>query len=276
MPTYDPELEALEIQLLLEALFRHYGYDFRDYARASLTRRVQNFLRDEGLPTVSALQDRTLHDPACFARLLPALTVNVTALFRNPGFFRAFRETVVPLLRTYPFIRIWSAGCSTGEEVYSLAILLEEEGLYDRCRLYATDLNEAALQTAKDGVFPLFVMQEYTANYLQAGGQRIFSDYYTAAYGHALFGPSLRRNMIFAQHNLVIDASFNEFHVILCRNVLIYFNKLLQERAHRLFYESLDRLGVLGLGDKESLKFSPHEGDYEALVAEEKIYRRIR
>lgn len=267
------ELETIEIQLLIEAVYRHTGYDFRDYARGSLTRRIKGFLTDEKLPTISALQDRALHDPECMDHLLHALTVNITSLFRDPPFFVAFREKVVAVLRTYPFLRLWCAGCSTGEEVYSLALLLEEEGLYDRSRLYATDLDELALQKAKDGVFPLSAMQEYTANYVNAGGKRSFSDYYTAAYDHALIAGRLKANVVFAQHNLVTDASFNEFQVILCRNVLIYFNKSLQDRAHNLFYDSLSRQGFLCLGDKESLRLTPHEKDYEPVG--EKIYRRI-
>jgi chemotaxis protein methyltransferase CheR len=217
-----------------------------------------------------------LHDPAAFERLLHALTVNVTSMFRDPDFFRFFRTSVVPLLRSYPFIRFWCVGCSTGEEAYSLAILLEEERLYDRSRIYATDLDERALEKAKDGIFPLSVMQEYTSNYLKAGGTRDFSDYYTAAYENAILGPSLRRNMVFAQHNLVTDGSFNEFHVILCRNVLIYFNPVLQARVHNLLFESLARLGILCLGDKESLRFTPHEQEYEPLNEGLKAYRRIR
>jgi chemotaxis protein methyltransferase CheR len=270
------ELETIEIGLLLEGVFQRYGHDFRNYSRASVTRRVRNFVTAEKLTSISAAQERVLHDPAAFERLLHALTVNVTSMFRDPDFFRFFRTSVVPLLRSYPFIRFWCVGCSTGEEAYSLAILLEEERLYDRSRIYATDLDERALEKAKDGIFPLSVMQEYTSNYLKAGGTRDFSDYYTAAYENAILGPSLRRNMVFAQHNLVTDGSFNEFHVILCRNVLIYFNPVLQARVHNLLFESLARLGILCLGDKESLRFTPHEQEYEPLNEGLKAYRRIR
>lgn len=275
IPNSALELESMEIELFLEGVFQCYGFDFRDYARASLTRRLRGFLHGEGLTTVSGLQEKVLHEPACFERFLLALTVNVTAMFRDPGFFLAFRTKVVPFLRTYPFIRIWCAGCSTGEEVYSLAILLEEEGLYDQCRIYATDMNEAVLQKAKDGIFPLSAIQEYTKNYLKGGGKRSFSEYYTAAYDNAIFHQLLRRNIVFAQHNLVTDASFNEFHGILCRNVLIYFNKSLQERVHNLLYDSLIMFGVLGLGDKESRRFTPHEKDYEQLDSKEKLYWKI-
>ena len=201
----------------------------------------------------------------CMERLLLDLSINVTAMFRDPGFYRAFRQTVVPLLRTYPFLRIWNAGCSTGEETYSLAILLAEEGLLDRTRIYATDINQSVLARARDGVFPLEKMREYTENYLAAGGTRAFSEYYVAAYDGARFDPALADNVVFAQHNLVADRSFNEFHVIVCRNVLIYFDKTLQDRVHRLFYDSLARFGILALGQKESVTFTPHEDDYQAL-----------
>lgn len=270
------ELESIEIQLLLEGVFRHYGYDFREYARSSLKRRIWNAIRAEQLTTVSGFQERVLHDPACMERLLLELSVNTTSMFRDPSFYLIFRRKVVPLLRTYPFIRIWHAGCSTGEEVYSMAILLEEEGLYDRCRIYATDINEVVLRKAREGIFPLAVIQEYTNNYLKAGGTRSFSEYYTAAYDHAIFRPSLKKNVVFAQHNLVIDSSFNEFNVIACRNVMIYFQKSLQDRVHNLLHESLCLFGVLGLGDKESIRFTPHEKDYEELEHGEKLYRRVK
>jgi chemotaxis protein methyltransferase CheR len=274
--TYDPSLERLEIELLLEAIFRHYGFDFRTYAYASLRRRVWKRIEAEGLATVSALQDRVLHDPTALERLLDDLSVNVTAMFRDPVFFRAFREQVVPLLRTYPFFRIWHAGCSTGEEVYSMAILLEEEGLYDRARLYATDMNERVLRRARAGIFPLERMQEYTENYVRAGGRRAFSEYYVTGYDGALFDRALLRNVVFAQHNLVTDRSFSEFHAILCRNVLIYFDRTLQTHAHRLFYDSLAMFGVLALGSKETLRFSPYDACFEPLAAPEKIYRKVR
>ena len=269
------ELEQIEIQLLLEGMFQYYGFDFRDYALASLKRRIWNAIRLERLNSVSGLQEKVLHDPACLERFLLGLSVHVTAMFRDPGFYAAFRRNVVPILRTYPFIRIWHAGCSTGEEVYSMAILMHEEGLYHRCRIYATDMNEVVLKKAKAGIYPLDLMQDYTHNYLQAGGQRAFSEYYTAAYDHAIFRSWLKENIVFSQHNLAIDRSFNEFNVILCRNVLIYFNQSLQKRVHNLLYDSLSHFGVLGLGRQESLKFTPHEHHYEALDKREKLYRRI-
>ena len=273
--TYSPELEKVEIELLLEAIYRHYGFDFRAYAYASLRRRLWKRVLGEGLHTISGLQERVLHDPTAMDRLLLTLSVSVTSMFRDPAFYKSFRTIVVPLLRTYPFLRFWHAGCSTGEEVYSMAILLKEEGLYDRSRIYATDINDVVLHQAKTGIFPLDKMQEYTANYLRSGGTRSFSEYYTAAYGGALFSPALRERVVFAQHNLVNDHSFAEVHVILCRNVMIYFDRALQSRVHQLFYESLPVYGILALGSKESLRFSNVEGFYEELSPREKIYRKV-
>ncbi len=272
---YDTELEQLEIELLLESIFRHYGFDFRSYAFSSIRRRIWKRINAEELPNVTSLQERVLHDPQVMERLLLDLSINVTAMFRDPGFYRAFREQVVPLLRTYPFIRVWHAGCSTGEEVYSMAILLEEEGLLGKSRLYATDINEVVLQQARAGIFPLERMQEYTENYIKAGGKRAFSEYYVAKYDGALFNPSLTEHVVFSQHNLVTDRSFSEFNVILCRNVLIYFDRKLQATVHQLFYDSLVNFGILGVGGKESLKFSKYEDCYEQ-IASEKIYRKVR
>lgn len=273
---YPAELERLEIDLLLEAIYRHYGFDFRSYAYASIKRRLWRRSHQEGLTTISGLQERILHDTACMERLLLDLSVNVTTMFRDPSFYVAFREKVLPMMRTYPFIRIWHAGCSTGEEVYSMAILLREEGLYDRSRIYATDINESVLKAAKTGIFPLSSMQEYTQNYLRAGGRRSFSEYYVAKYDGALFDQSLISNVVFAQHNLVTDGSFSEFNAILCRNVMIYFDRGLQDRVHGLFYDSLVNFGVLALGRKESIRFSRFEDRYEAIEEKEKIYRKVR
>jgi chemotaxis protein methyltransferase CheR len=274
--SYDADLERIEIELLLEAVFRHYGFDFRSYAYASIRRRLWKRADAEGLSSISELQARVLHAPDAMERLLIDLSVSVTSMFRDPGFYVAFRRDVIPLLRTYPFIRVWHAGCSTGEEVYSTSIVLEEEGLLDRTRIYATDINDAVLQQARDGIFPLNRMQEYTENYIRAGGRRSFSEYYTAKYDGALFSPALTRNIVFSQHNLVTDRSFSEFHVIFCRNVLIYFDRELQHRVHALFYESLVNFGVLGLGSKESLRFSQYEACYEKLGSREKLYRKVR
>jgi chemotaxis protein methyltransferase CheR len=268
-------LESIELQLLLEGIFRQYGFDFRQYAHASLRRRVWRRIHAERLTTISALLDRVLHDPDVMERLLVDLSINITAMFRDPTFFLAFREKIVPLLRTYPFTRVWVAGCSTGEEVYSLAITLQEEGLYERTRIYATDINVGVLERAREGVFPLEKMQEYTENYIRAGGTRAFSEYYLAKYEGALFDRRLTENVVWAPHNLGQDSSFNTFHVILCRNVMIYFDRALQHRVHRLFFESLERLGVLALGHKESIRFSGFEEQYEQLDPVEKLYRRL-
>ena len=269
------DLEELELELLLEAIHRRYGFDFREYAPASLRRRVRRRMDGEKVETISALQDLILHDPAVMERLLLDLSVNVTAMFRDPSFFVSLRQKVVPLLRTYPFSRIWVAGCSTGEEVYSLAIVLAEEGLSERTRIYATDINEAVLEQARLGVFPLEKMQEYTQNYIRAGGTRSFSEYYVARYEGAQFSRGLVENVVWAQHNLASDAAFNEFNVIMCRNVMIYFDKGLQAHVHELFYESLSMFGILALGQKETIKFSPHEHAYEELDPGERLYRKI-
>lgn len=274
--SYDPDLERVEIELLLEGVFRHYGFDFRSYAYASIRRRLWKRVEAEGLASISELQALVLHDSAAMDRLLLDLSISVTAMFRDPDFYRVFRQEVVPLLRTYPFIRIWHAGCSSGEEVYSAAIVLEEEGLLDRARIYATDINDRVLKQAKAGIFPLNRMQEYTENYINAGGERSFSEYYTAMYDGALFSPSLTRNTVFSQHNLVTDRSFSEFHMVFCRNVLIYFDRALQDRVHALFYDSLVMFGILALGSKESLRFSQYEDCYEMLHVKERIYRKAR
>jgi chemotaxis protein methyltransferase CheR len=269
-------LEQLEVELLLEAIYRRYGFDFREYAEASLKRRLWRRMNAEGVATITRLQDLLLHDPECMERLLLDLSINVTSMFRDPSFYVALREKVVPSLRTYPFTRIWCAGCSTGEEVYSLAILLQEEGLYERARIYATDINESVLETAQAGVFPLDRMQQYTQNYIRGGGTKEFSSYYVAAYDRARFSRDLMENVVWAQHNLAMDRAFNEFNVILCRNVLIYFDKPLQDRVHRLFAESLEMFGVLALGHKESVAFTPCAARYEEIDADERLYRRIR
>jgi chemotaxis protein methyltransferase CheR len=269
------DLEQIEISLLLEAIYRRYGFDFRQYAPASLKRRVWRRVDGEELSTVAGLIEKVLHDPAVMERLLLDLSINVTAMFRDPEFFLALREVVVPQLRTYPFTRVWNAGCSTGEETYSLAILLEEEGLYERSRLYATDINAAVVDRARTGVFPLEKMQDYTQNYIRAGGRRAFSEYYLAGYDGAQFRRSLLENVVFAQHNLVQDSAFNEFNVIVCRNVMIYFDKSLQDHVHRLFYESLAMFGVLALGQKEAITFSPFADRYEELAPGQRVYRKV-
>ena len=259
------ELEQLEVELLLEAVYRRYGFDFRQYAQASLKRRLYRRMTMERVSTLSQLQDRLLHEPGSMEGLLLDLSINVTSMFRDPTFYAAFREKVVPALHTYPFTRIWCAGCSTGEEVYSLAILLEEEGLYEHTRIYATDINENVLLTAREGVFPLDRMKQYTQNYLRGGGKRDFSTYYVAAYDGARFSRSLLENVVFAQHNLAMDSAFNEFNVILCRNVMIYFDRTLQERVHGLIFDGLDRHGDPPPACQESVRV-PCSADHNRQV----------
>jgi chemotaxis protein methyltransferase CheR len=270
------ETETLELQLLLEGIYRQYGFDFREYAPASLKRRVWRRVQAEHAGSIAGLLARVLHEPGVMERLLLDLSINVTSMFRDPAFYAVFRERVVPMLRTYPFTRIWIAGCSTGEEVYSLSILLHEEGIYDRTRIYATDINEAVLERAREGVFPLEKMKEYTENYIRAGGKRSFSEYYLAKYEGVLFDRMLTDNVVWAPHNLVQDRSFNTFNVILCRNVMIYFDRALQTRVHQLFYDSLERLGILALGHKESIRYTGLENAYEELDAQERLYRKVR
>jgi chemotaxis protein methyltransferase CheR len=276
LTTRTRQLESTEIELLLEGVAKHYGYDFRHYARSSLTRRVRHALLKENLPTVSALQERVLHDPLCMLRFVETVSVHTTSMFRDPDVYLALRSAVVPLLRTYPFVRIWHAGCSSGEEVYSLAIVLQEEGMYDRCRLYATDISDAVVDRARQGVFPLETMRENTLRYRHAGGAADFSSYYRTDHGHAIIRQPLRRNIVFSQHNLVSDGVFNEFQLILCRNVMIYFDQVLRERVHDLFFKSLTNFGVLGLGKKESLRFTPFERYYKEVEVGASLYRRIQ
>lgn len=271
-----PQLHAtdIELRMLIEAVYLQYNYDFRDYTGASQKRRVLHALREMGCDSISALQAKVMHDTAAFSQLLQYLTIPVTEMFRDPQFYLALREQVIPFLKTYPSLKIWVAGCSTGQEVYSMAILLREEGLLDRALIYATDINPASLETAKRGVFPLEQMQLYTENYQAAGGRRAFSDYYTAAYGGALFDKSLTENVTFADHSLATDSVFSETHLISCRNVMIYFNKRLQNRVFGLFHESLCHRGFLALGSKESIDFSDYAGSFEPLVKRERIYRK--
>jgi chemotaxis protein methyltransferase CheR len=268
-----PDVEDLELDLLLEAIHRRYAYDFRGYARASLRRRMWHRAVLERVETLSALQDRLLHDPAVMDRLLSDLSINVTEMFRDPGFHAALRERVFPQLRTYPFVRAWVAGCSTGEEVLSLAIGLHESGLLDRARIYATDIDAEVLERARAGAFPLDRVQGYTQNYLHAGGSEAFSSYYSVREGRAVFDPALLHGVVFAQHNLATDGSFNEFQLVLCRNVMIYFGRELQDRVLGLFAESLGRFGILGLGRKESLAGTGVEDRFEVLDTREKLYR---
>lgn len=264
----------IELRLLIEAIYLKYSYDFRDYSGASVKRRVAHALRQFDCKTISALQERVLHDPTAFMQLLQFLTIPVSEMFRDPSHFLAIRQEVVPLLKTYPSIKIWIAGCSTGEEVYSMAILLREEGLLERTIIYATDINPNSLDKAKQGIFSLENVRAYTHNYQQAGGKQSFADYYTAAYDYAIFDKTLRENVTFADHSLATDSVFSETQLISCRNVLIYFNKKLQDRAFGLFHESLCHRGFLVLGSKETLDFSAYSKRFEPLVKQERIYRK--
>jgi len=269
------ETERIELRLLAEGVFAISGYDFRDYAGASMRRRVLACVQQEGASSITDLLARALHDSRCLDRLVCGLTVNFSAMFRDPTFFSALREQALPLLPRDAFLRLWVAGCATGEEVYSLAILLHEEGIYDRCRIYATDISEAVLAKAKAGIFPIARMRQYTENYFAAGGHCAFSDYYTADRDHVVFRRDLQRNVHFAAHNLATDASFNAFHLILCRNVMIYFNRDLQHRVHRLLLDSMEASGLLVLGRQESLRFSPAAPAFATVSERERIYRRV-
>lgn len=268
------KVEDIEIRLLLEALYTRYHYDFRNYAMASIKRRLRQARDQLGFGNFSALQERILHEPTMLPQLMRYLTVQVSEMFRDPSYFRAIREKVVPHLKTYPSLKVWVAGCSQGEELYSLAILFREEGLEDRTIFYATDINQEALHAAEAGVYAVDRLQLFTENHRKSGGKSSLSDYYQAAYGRASFDRSLRRNVVFSDHSLVTDAVFGEMHLISCRNVLIYFDRDLQDRALGLFRDSLARKGFLGLGAKESLRLSRHAGAFEEFVREEKIYQR--
>jgi chemotaxis protein methyltransferase CheR len=270
------DLERIEIELLLEGIYRHYGFDFRNYAFSSIRRRVWHRVKGEKVESISALTNRVLHDSLAMERLYLDFSINVTEMFRDSSFFSTLRDKVLPRFRDLPNIRIWHAGCSTGEEVYSMAILLYEKGLYEKTRIYATDMNNYVIQQAKTGKFPLKKMKSYTCNYVHSGGVNDFSEYYTVYDDHATFNSELSKNIIFAQHNLVTDGSFNEFHLIVCRNVLIYFDQELQTRVHELFLNSLcSSVGILALGSREGLSFPNQEQYYATLDEESKIFRRI-
>ena len=270
----DVNIEELEIRLLLEAIYSLYGYDFRQYSKASLRRRILHRLGLSGLNTITDMTSKVLRDRQFFVSLLNDMTVNVTEMFRDPQFYRRFREEVVPVLKTFPFIKIWHAGCSTGEEIYSMAVLLEEEGLYDRTMMYATDIDKNVLATAKKGIYSISAIKQYGDNYIQAGGKSSLSDYYTCKYESVIMDQRLKRNIVFADHDLATDQVFGEMNVIVCRNVRIYFDRQLQERVFKLFHDSLDLGGFLWLGTKESLKFANGDHDFEAVDAEMKIFRR--
>jgi chemotaxis protein methyltransferase CheR len=262
------------MDLLIDAIYYKYRYDFRGYAMASLKRRLRSAMGRFDCETLSQLQDKMLHDPAVFPVLLEFLTVQVSDLFRDPSYFKSLREKVVPLLRTYPSLRIWVAGCSTGEEAYSLAILLSEEGVLDRALIYATDISAQALRAAEAGVYQIDRMAGFSENHRRSGGHSSLSDYYTAAFGRAVFDKSLKSHIVFADHSLATDSVFAEVQLVSCRNVLIYFNRRLQDRAVQLFGESLCRKGFLGIGTRESLRFSEHARDFVEVVQEDRIYQK--
>ena len=268
------EVENIEADFLIEAIHRRYGYDFREYSKAHIKRRLRHRLIRSGLGSMAEMMHRLLVDQDFFEILLLDLSINVTEMFRDPWFYQAVRTEVVPLLRTYPFSKIWHAGCSSGEEVYSMAILLKEEGLWNRIQIYATDLNEVVLKQAKEGIYPIGGIKGWTRNYQQAGGRESFADYYTADYDSAVLDRRLREKIVFADHNLVTDGVFGEMNLIVCRNVLIYFSRRLQNRALDLFGRSLIPGGFLCLGSKETLKFSQNEEQFEVVSEEAKIYRK--
>lgn len=272
--TGKPELSPNEFEQLLHLLHHVYGYDFSGYSKASLLRRIHKFMDEQQMADGQKLIQELAGNTSVFNAFLETVTVNVTEMFRDPSFYKALREKVLPVLATYPQINIWHAGCSTGEEVFSLCILLYEAGLLHRTRIYATDINASNLDKARTGVLPMHHMREYTINYRQSGSVNDFSDYYTALYDHVLINKEIRERVVFLQHNLVTDRSFNEFQLILCRNVMIYFNKQLQNKVLRLFYESLSSLGFLGLGMKESLLFSEHKSKFNVVDGSVKIFRK--
>ncbi|MEN5425431.1 protein-glutamate O-methyltransferase CheR [Stenotrophomonas pennii] len=270
----EQELFDLELKVLVEAIYQRYHYDFRNYAVSSLRRRMHQAMQRYECARLSDLQHRLLHEPELFTQAMQFFTVQVSEMFRDPAYFLALREHAVPVLKTYPSIKLWVAGCSTGEEVWSLAILLQEEGLLDRSIIYATDINPAALAAAESGTYGIDRIAQFSRNYLQAGGQGSLSDYYTTGYDGAVFDRRLRRNVVFADHSLATDTVFSEVHLVSCRNVLIYFNRPLQDRAVGLFREALVHRGFLGLGSKESLQFGEHGNAFEVSAREQRLYRK--
>ncbi len=276
MKTAAAETENLELRLLVDAIYHRYHYDFRGYAVASLKRRLTQARQRFGCESFSALQERVLHDAALLPQLFTFLTVQVSEMFRDPAFFQTLRAEVVPHLRTYPSLKVWIAGCSTGEELYSLAILFREEGLEARTIFYGTDINTDALRKAEAGVYAVDRLAQFTENHRRAGGKSSLSDYYTAAYGNAVFDKSLRQRAVFSDHSLATDAVFAEVHLVCCRNVLIYFERDLQNRAVGLFKDALVRKGFLGLGAKESLHFSQHASSFTEFARAERIYQKSR
>ena len=268
------EASELEISLLLDAVYQKYGYDFRQYSEAHIKRRIMNRMAMSGLEDVSQMQSKVLNDTTFASKLLQDLSITVTEMFRDKDFYRSLRENIIPILKTYPFIKIWHAGCSTGQEAYSMAIIMQEEGLYDRTTIYATDFNQQALDQAKEGIFSNAMMKEYTINYQLSGGKESFSSYYTSNYDNVIMNQSLKKNIVWANHNLVTDSVFAEVHLILCRNVLIYFDKDLQNKVQNIFYNSLINGGILCLGSKESLRFTNLYEKYTELDKKQRIFKK--
>jgi chemotaxis protein methyltransferase CheR len=268
------DVEKLEVELVLDAIHQRYGYDFRHYAKASMRRRVRHLAAKHGYDRISAMLPPLLYDEAFARAAIFDFSITVTEMFRDPGFYTAVRRQVVPYLRTFPFIKVWVAGCATGEEVYSLAILLQEEDLYQRTTLFATDFNDTALQRARDGIYPVKAIRHYTTNYQASGGARSFADYYHADYESAIMDPALKTNITFASHNLVTDGVFGEMHMIFCRNVLIYFDKTLQGHVLALLHDSLVRGGFLCLGAKETLQFSAVQESFKVIDDQNKLYQK--
>lgn len=268
------DISELEISLLLEGIYQKYGYDFREYSKAHIKRRIMNRMVMSGTENISQMQSKVLNDDLFASIVLQDLSITVTEMFRDKEFYKSIRINIIPILKTYPFIKIWHAGCSTGEEAYSMAILLQEEGLYDRTTIYATDFNQQALDKAKDGIFSNSLIKEYTANYQLSGGKESFSKYYTSSYDHVIMNQSLKKNIVWANHNLVTDNVFAEVHLILCRNVLIYFDRNLQNKVQQLFYNSLANGGILCLGNKESLQLTDLIEEYIEIDKKQRIFKK--
>ncbi len=268
------DTSELEISLLLEAIYQKYGYDFRQYSKAHINRRIRNRMTLAKLEDISQIKAKVLNDESFAHSLLQDLSITVTEMFRDEDFYKSLRENVIPILKTYPFIKIWHAGCATGEEAYSMAIILQEEGLYDRTTIYATDFNQHALNRAKEGIFSNSMMREYTSNYQLSGGKEPFSSYYTSSHDNIIMNQSLKKNIVWANHNLVTDSVFAEVHLILCRNVLIYFDNTLQNKVQKLFYESLKTGGILCLGSKEGLRFTEFYEKYTELDKKQRIFKK--
>ena len=273
IPEIDVHLQS-HMAAIVGAIYQKYGFDFRQYSEAHIKRRIMNRMAMSELEDISQMPSKILNDKEFASKLLQDLSITVTEMFRDPGFYRSLRENVIPILKTYPFIKIWHAGCSTGEEAYSTAIIMQEEGLYDRTAIYATDFNQRALNSAKEGIFSNKLMKEYTANYQLSGGKESFSDYYTSNYDHVIMNQSLKKNIVWANHNLVTDSVFAEVHLILCRNVLIYFERELQNKTQKLFYGSLINGGILCLGAKEGLRFTDLYEKYIELDKKQRIFKK--